>query len=101
MLSAGLSFAVYVVAQGPILQAEVAVGSMGRVSALTSPVLAIASITATAVSSRVLSGFSPEVVERVGYPAAIASAAALMGVAGIALIRAARTIGSDRGRAVV
>lgn len=95
MLLAGLLFSVYIVAQGPILQAEVPSGAMGRVSSLTAPVLAISSLVATTVTSNVLSAIRPHDAATTGFPAAIATAAAVMGIASVILVVGTRrTVGT-------
>ncbi|EYT63971.1 MFS transporter [Curtobacterium flaccumfaciens UCD-AKU] len=86
MLLAGLLFSVYIVAQGPILQAEVPSGAMGRVSSLTAPVLAISSLVATAVTSNTLSAVQASTASAMGFPAAIAIAAIVMGAASVVLV---------------
>lgn len=48
MYLSGMCFAVFAVAQGPVLQMHVPAGYMGRISSLSSPVLSIASMLATA-----------------------------------------------------
>ncbi|WP_246865611.1 MFS transporter [Clavibacter sepedonicus] len=90
---AGLVFAVFLVSQGPILQAEAPVGTMGRVSSLTSTVLAGSSFLATVVTAQVLA-LVPASAQPAAYPAAIATAAVVMGSAGVALVAG----GLSRGR---
>ncbi|MFD2339637.1 MFS transporter [Clavibacter michiganensis subsp. tessellarius] len=90
---AGLVFAVFLVAQGPILQAEAPVGAMGRVSSLTTPVLAASSLLATIVTAQVLA-LLPADAQTGAYPVAVATAAAVMGAAGLALVAG----GISRGR---
>jgi O-antigen/teichoic acid export membrane protein len=48
MYLSGLCFATYVVAQGPVLQRHVPAGFMGRISSLSTPVLSVSSMLATA-----------------------------------------------------
>ncbi|MBF4623526.1 MFS transporter [Clavibacter sp. VKM Ac-2872] len=90
---AGLVFAVFLVSQGPILQAEAPVGTMGRVSSLTSTVLAASSLLATVVTAQALA-LLPAAAQPAAYPVAIAAAAVIMGVAGLALVAG----GLSRGR---
>ena len=90
---AGLAFAVFLVAQGPILQAEAPVGAMGRVSSLTTPVLAASSLLATIVTAQVLA-LRPADAQTGAYPVAVATAAVVMGAAGLALVAG----GISRGR---
>ncbi|WP_435092995.1 MFS transporter [Clavibacter michiganensis] len=90
---AGLVFAVFLVSQGPILQAEAPVGTMGRVSSLTSTVLAASSLLATVVTAQVLALLPPS-AQPSAYPVAVATAAAVMGSAGLALVAG----GLSRGR---
>lgn len=90
MLLAGVFFSVYIVAQGPILQAAVPSGAMGRVSSLTAPVLAISSVTATVVTSSTLATVPTSVAATVGFPAAITLASLVMGLASIVLVIGAR-----------
>lgn len=90
---AGLVFAVFLVSQGPILQAEAPVGAMGRVSSLTSTVLAASSLLATVVTAQVLALIPPD-AQPAAYPVAIAAAAVVMGGAGLGLV----TSGLSRGR---
>ena len=90
---AGLVFAVFLVAQGPILQAEAPVGAMGRVSSLTTPVLAASSLLATIVTAQVLA-LLPADAQTGAYPVAVATAAVVMGAAGLALVAG----GISRGR---
>lgn len=93
VLVAGLVFAVFLVSQGPILQAEAPVGAMGRVSSLTSTVLAASSLLATVVTAQALA-LIPADAQPVGYPVAIAAAAVVMGGAGLGLVAS----GLSRGR---
>ncbi|OUD84421.1 2-acyl-glycerophospho-ethanolamine acyltransferase [Clavibacter michiganensis subsp. michiganensis] len=90
---AGLVFAVFLVSQGPILQAEAPVGTMGRVSSLTSTVLAASSLLATVVTAQVLALLPPP-AQPSAYPVAVATAAVVMGSAGLALVAG----GLSRGR---
>jgi MFS family permease len=90
---AGLVFAVFLVSQGPILQAEAPVGTMGRVSSLTSTVLAASSLVATVVTAQALA-LVPVDAQPVAYPVAMAAAAVVMGAAGLALVAG----GLSRGR---
>lgn len=90
---AGLVFAVFLVSQGPILQAEAPVGAMGRVSSLTSTVLAAASLLATVVTAQALA-LIPADAQPAAYPVAIAAAAVVMGGAGLGLVAG----GLSRGR---
>ncbi|MBM7413196.1 MFS family permease [Clavibacter michiganensis] len=90
---AGLVFAVFLVSQGPILQAEAPVGTMGRVSSLTSTVLAASSLLATVVTAQVLA-LLPADAQPAAYPVAIAAAAVVMGGAGLGLVAS----GLSRGR---
>jgi MFS family permease len=90
---AGLVFAVFLVSQGPILQAEAPVGTMGRVSSLTSTVLAGSSLVATVVTAQALA-LVPVDAQPVAYPVAMAAAALVMGAAGLALVAG----GLSRGR---
>ncbi|WP_043670233.1 MFS transporter [Clavibacter michiganensis] len=90
---AGLVFAVYLVSQGPILQAEAPVGTMGRVSSLTSTVLAGSSLIATVVTAQALALVPPS-AQPAAYPIAMAAAAVIMGSAGVALVAG----GLSRGR---
>nr|WP_244322246.1 MFS transporter [Clavibacter michiganensis] len=90
---AGLVFAVFLVSQGPILQAEAPVGTMGRVSSLTSTVLAASSLLATVVTAQVLALLPPS-AQPSAYPVAVATAAVVMGSAGLALVAG----GLSRGR---
>ncbi|WP_416393753.1 MULTISPECIES: MFS transporter [unclassified Curtobacterium] len=90
MLLAGVFFSVYIVAQGPILQAAVPSGAMGRVSSLTAPVLAISSVTATVVTSSTLATVPTSVAATVGFPAAITVASLVLGLASIVLVIGAR-----------
>jgi MFS family permease len=90
---AGLVFAVFLVSQGPILQAEAPVGTMGRVSSLTSTVLAASSLVATVVTAQALS-LVPVDAQPVASPVAMAAAAVVMGAAGLALVAG----GLSRGR---
>ncbi|MFT2752139.1 MFS transporter [Clavibacter sp. Sh2088] len=90
---AGLVFAVFLVSQGPILQAEAPVGTMGRVSSLTSTVLAGSSLVATVVTAQALA-LVPVDAQPVAYPVAMAAAAVVMGAAGLALVAG----GLSRGR---
>lgn len=55
MYLSGMCFATYVVAQGPVLQMHVPAGYMGRISSLSTPVLSIASMLATAGVTAALS----------------------------------------------
>lgn len=48
MYLSGLCFATYVVAQGPVLQRHVPASFMGRISSLSTPVLSVSSMLATA-----------------------------------------------------
>jgi len=93
---AGLVFAVFLVSQGPILQAEAPVGAMGRVSSLTSTVLAASSLLATVVTAQVLALLPPD-AQPAAYPVAIAAAAVVMGGAGLGL--AATAFSRGRGSA--
>ena len=93
---AGLVFAVFLVSQGPILQAEAPVGTMGRVSSLTSTVLAASSLLATVVTAQVLALLPPD-AQPAAYPVAIAAAAVVMGGAGLGL--AATAFSRGRGSA--
>ncbi|RIJ09617.1 MFS transporter, partial [Clavibacter nebraskensis] len=93
VLVAGLVFAVFLVSQGPILQAEAPVGAMGRVSSLTSTVLAASSLLATVVTAQALA-LIPADAQPAGYPVAIAAAAVVMGGAGLGLVAS----GLSRGR---
>lgn len=93
---AGLVFAVFLVSQGPILQAEAPVGAMGRVSSLTSTVLAASSLLATVVTAQVLA-LLPRDAQPAAYPVAIAAAAVVMGGAGLGL--AATAFSRGRGSA--
>ncbi|RII91080.1 MFS transporter, partial [Clavibacter californiensis] len=90
---AGLVFAVFLVSQGPILQAEAPVGTMGRVSSLTSTVLAASSLLATVVTAQVLALLPPS-AQPSAYPVAVATAAVVMGSVGLALVAG----GLSRGR---
>ncbi|OUE21669.1 2-acyl-glycerophospho-ethanolamine acyltransferase [Clavibacter michiganensis] len=90
---AGLVFAVFLVSQGPILQAEAPVGAMGRVSSLTSTVLAASSLVATVVTAQALA-LVPADAQPAAYPVAIAAAAVVMGGAGLGLVAS----GLSRGR---
>jgi MFS family permease len=90
---AGLVFAVFLVSQGPILQAEAPVGAMGRVSSLTSTVLAASSLLATVVTAQALA-LIPADAQPAAYPVAIAAAAVIMGGAGLGLVAS----GLSRGR---
>nr|WP_228494719.1 MFS transporter [Clavibacter sp. VKM Ac-2873] len=90
---AGLVFAVYLVSQGPILQAETPVGTMGRVSSLTSTVLAGTSLLATVVTAQALA-LVPASAQPAAYPVAMGTAAVIMGAAGLALVAG----GLSRGR---
>jgi MFS family permease len=90
---AGLVFAVFLVSQGPILQAEAPVGAMGRVSSLTSTVLAASSLLATVVTAQALA-LIPADAQPAAYPVAIAAAAVVMGGAGLGLMAS----GLSRGR---
>ncbi|RIJ53142.1 MFS transporter, partial [Clavibacter phaseoli] len=92
----GLVFSVYLVSQGPILQAEAPVGTMGRVSSLTSTVLAGSSFLATVVTAQALA-LVPAAAQPAAYPVAVATAAVVMGVAGLAL--AAGAFSRGRGPA--
>jgi MFS family permease len=82
---AGLVFAVFLVSQGPILQAEAPIGTMGRVSSLTSTVLAGSSLVATVITAQALA-LVPVDAQPAAYPVAIAAAAVIMGGAGLALV---------------
>ena len=93
---AGLVFSVYLVSQGPILQAEAPVGTMGRVSSLTSTVLAGSSFLATVVTAQALA-LVPAAAQPAAYPVAVAAAAVIMGSAGLAL--AAGAVSRGRGPA--
>jgi hypothetical protein len=90
---AGLVFAVFLVSQGPILQAEAPVGTMGRVSSLTSTVLAASALVATVATAQALT-LVPVDAQPAAYPVAIAAAAVVMGGAGLALVAG----GLSRGR---
>ncbi|OUE25971.1 2-acyl-glycerophospho-ethanolamine acyltransferase [Clavibacter michiganensis] len=90
---AGLVFAVFLVSPGPILQAEAPVGTMGRVSSLTTPVLAASSLLATVVTAQVLA-LLPADAQSGACPIAVATAAVIMGAAGLALVAG----GISRGR---
>ncbi|RII96802.1 MFS transporter, partial [Clavibacter michiganensis] len=90
---AGLVFAVFLVSQGPILQGEAPVGTMGRVSSLTSTVLAASSLLATVVTAQALALLPPS-AQPSAYPVAVATAAVVMGAAGLALVAG----GLSRGR---
>jgi MFS family permease len=94
---AGLVFAVFLVSQGPILQAEAPVGAMGRVSSLTSTVLAASSLLATVVTAQALA-LIPADAQPAAYPVAIAAAAVVMGGAGLGLGLGLVASGLSRGR---
>jgi MFS family permease len=55
MTAAGIAFSLYLVSQGPILQAATPVGFMGRVTAITTPTLALTSLLGTAATGWLLS----------------------------------------------
>ncbi|QOD44569.1 MFS transporter [Clavibacter zhangzhiyongii] len=82
---AGLVFSVFLVAQGPILQAEAPVGTMGRVSSLAATVQAGSSLVATVVTAQALALLAPA-AQPAAYPVAVATAAVVMGGAGLALV---------------
>jgi MFS family permease len=65
---AGFAFSLYVVAQGPILQAATPPGFMGRVTAITTPAVALTSLLGTVATGWLLS------VVRDARPAAYGSA---------------------------
>nr|WP_243683129.1 hypothetical protein [Clavibacter michiganensis] len=66
---------------------------MGRVSSLTSTVLAASSLLATVVTAQVLALLPPS-AQPSAYPVAVATAAVVMGSAGLALVAG----GLSRGR---
>lgn len=66
---------------------------MGRVSSLTTPVLAASSLLATIVTAQVLA-LLPADAQTGAYPVAVATAAVVMGAAGLALVAG----GISRGR---
>lgn len=90
MFVSGLFFSVYVVAQAPVLQAHVPAGYMGRISSLTSPVLSISSLLATALVTSALSraagsGFDPNA-------AALAVSALIVMVGAALMLRGLMTV---------
>ncbi|MGW9157304.1 MULTISPECIES: MFS transporter [unclassified Microbacterium] len=87
---AGLLFSLYIVCQGPILQAKVPMGAMGRVSALTAPILAVCSLLATAVVSQVFASLGPAGSREAAYATAIAVSAAVMSLASLMMIMGRR-----------
>ncbi|KZC94606.1 MFS transporter [Clavibacter tessellarius] len=95
---AGLVFAVFLVSQGPILQAEAPVGTMGRVSSLTSTVLAASSLLATVVTAQVLALLPPD-AQPAAYPVAMAAAAVVMGGAGLGLVASGLSRGTGSAAA--
>jgi len=90
MGAAGVVFSVYVMCQGPILQERVPVGSMGRISSLTTPVMSATSLVATGIASVVFARFAPGVAQRQAYAVAIATAAVVMAASGALLVIGAR-----------
>ncbi|WP_445444975.1 MFS transporter [Clavibacter sp. km3a] len=95
---AGLVFSVFLVAQGPILQAEAPVGTMGRVSSLAATVQAASSLLATVVTAQALA-LIPADAQPAAYPVAIAAAAVVISGAGLGLGLVASGLSRGRGPA--
>jgi MFS family permease len=55
MLTCGIIFSVYVMCQGPILQEVTLEGFMGRISAVSAPMMAVTSVVSTLLASQALS----------------------------------------------
>ncbi|MBH0116808.1 MFS transporter [Salinibacterium sp. NG253] len=91
MLLSGIAFAVYVVAQGPILQAATPPGFMGRITAVSVPILGLSSTLATIVTSQLLSWVSFRAsavgasLDSRAYAVAIAAGAAVLCIGGTAM----------------
>jgi len=88
MLVAGIAFSIYAVSQGPILQAATPAGFMGRITAITVPVLAFSSLLATVLSSQAITIYfalndGPD--DPVVYRVAIFFAACLLALGGFVL----------------
>lgn len=86
MAIAGVLFSVYIVCQGPILQTEVPMGTMGRVSSLTTPILAACSLLATGVVSQVFASVVSSEARKGAYALAIAVSAAAMSISSVMLV---------------
>ncbi|MBH0052888.1 MFS transporter [Salinibacterium sp. SWN139] len=97
MLLSGVIFAIYVVAQGPILQAATPPGFMGRITAVSVPILGLSSTLATVITSQLLAWASLRAsaagvtLDPQAYAVAIAVGAAVLCVGG-----AAMAVGSRR-----
>ena len=96
MLIAGIAFAFYAVAQGPILQDATPAGYMGRVSSVSTPVLASSSLVATAACSLALSvlsatGAAPgTILAYQAYGVAIFIASCFLAIGGVTMAVAHR-----------
>ena len=86
MGTAGLMFSLYVVCQGPILQACVPVGAMGRVSALVAPILTACSLLATGIASQVFVSLGSADLRAAAYAGAISVSAAVLTIASLILV---------------
>lgn len=98
MFVAGLAFSAYVVAQGPILQDATPIGFMGRVTSVSTPVLAVSSLVATVVSSQVLSTASSiaakqgSVLDPTYYAVSIFIASCLLTGGGLTMLAGQRRV---------
>ncbi|WP_307842809.1 MFS transporter [Salinibacterium sp. NK8237] len=91
MLLCGVGFAVYLVAQGPILQASTPPGFMGRVTAVSVPILGLSSTLSTVISSQLLSYASVRAADAGSsldpraYAIAIAAGATVLCIGGVVM----------------
>lgn len=94
MAIAGLFFSLYAVCQGPLLQAAVPIGTMGRISTVAGQALAATSLATTVLVSTAFTAIGAETSKRYGYPGAIAASAGVLLVSGLILARASRSVGT-------
>lgn len=95
MFVLGVVFSVYVVSQGPVIQDAAPPEYMGRVTSLTNPILALASLVGTGVATLVLSGAFPLGVAESTLPrVCLLSGAVLLMVGGLVLARVAAAKGA-------